>query len=250
MEYQFRKDLRAGKRLIGTMVTLGAPEVTEILVKAGFDWLFLDAEHAPFDALQLQRVLQAAGPQTPCLVRLAAAAEVDIKKALDVGAAGIIAPMVNTPEQAKAVVRAAKYAPDGARGVGLSRALGYGFGLEAHLRAANDEVTVVVQAEHIEAVENIEAIVQTPGLDAVLIGPYDLSASLGRLGEVDHPEVVSAIGRVRAACQSAGLPLGIFGVSAAAVEPYIAQGYTLITAGADILFLGQAAAQLAAQLKA
>lgn len=247
MEHQFRQRLRSGELLVGTLVTLGYLEVAEILTTVGFDWLFLDAEHGPFEAPTLQRFLQGAG--MPCLVRLSASEEVPIKKALDIGAAGIIAPMVNSAEQAERVVRLSKYAPLGTRGVGLGRAHSYGLRFQEYVQRANEDVAVVIQAEHIEAVENIETIVQVPGIDAVFIGPYDLSASLGRLGEVDHPEVVSAVDRVTQVCQEAGVPLGIFGMSAQAVRPYIEQGYTLIVAGADAMLLGQAAQRLLAQIK-
>lgn len=243
MRQQFRQRLLAGERLVGPMVTLESPEVAEILTKVGFDWLFLDAEHAPFDALSLQRMMQAAG-ETPCLVRLEASEEVPIKKALDVGAAGIIAPMVNTAEQAARVVGWSRYSPQGTRGVGLSRAHGYGLNFNEYMTTANDSVAVVVQAEHIQAVENIEAIVQVEGVDGVLIGPYDLSASLGLIGQIEHPEVVAAVDRVTAVCQQTSIPLGIFGVSATAVQPYIEKGYTLITVGVDTLLLSSAANRL------
>ncbi len=249
MEHQFRQRLQSGELLVGTMVTFGSPEVAEILTGVGFDWLFIDAEHAPFAALDIQRVLQGAGSKMPCLIRLAASEEVLIKKALDIGAAGIIAPMVNSAEQAERVVRWSKYAPVGTRGVGLGRAHGYGMGFQEYIESANQDVAVVIQAEHIEAVENIKAIVQVAGIDGVLIGPYDLSASLGRLGEVEHPEVVAAIGRVTDACQAAGIPLGVFGISAEAVKPYIERGYTLIVAGVDTMMLGTAAGKLLAQVK-
>lgn len=249
MEHLFRKRLQSGELLVGTMVTLGSPEVAEILTNTGFDWLFVDAEHAPFEAPQMQSVLQGAGSEMPCLVRLAASDEVAIKKALDVGAAGIIAPMVNSAEQAETVVRWSKYAPQGTRGVGLGRAHGYGLEFQEYVQSANENVAVVIQAEHIQAVENIESIVQVAGVDAVLIGPYDLSASLGRLGEVEHPEVASAIERVTVACQEANIPLGVFGISAEAVQPYIERGYTLIVVGVDTLMLGLAAKRLLEKVK-
>ena len=148
------------------------------------------------------------------------------------------------------VVRHAKYAPLGTRGVGVGRAHGYGFTFQEYVSSANDETVVVVQAEHIDAVNNIETIVQVPGVDAVLVGPYDLSASLGRLGEVAHPEVVSAIERVTQVCQAVHMPLGIFGMSAEAVRPYIERGYSLITVSIDTVLLGNAARQLLAQLRA
>src|SRR5262249_5083042 len=154
-----------------------------------------------------------AGAAMPCVVRLPVAAEVPIKKALDVGAAGIIAPQVNSAVQAEQIVRLAKYAPAGARGVGIGRAHRYGLKLREYIADANQRTAVIVQAEHIDAVRNIESIVGVEGIDAVLIGPYDLSASLGRLGQVDHPDVVQAIDRVTEVCLQNGVRLGIFGVS-------------------------------------
>lgn len=248
MDHAFRQRLKDRQRLIGTLVSLGAPEITEVLANAGFDWLFLDAEHGPLDTLALQHLVLGAG-STPCLVRLAAASELDVKKALDVGAAGIIAPLVNTAEQAAAVVRWAKYPLLGTRGVGAGRAHDYGFAIREYLATANDHTVVVVQAEHVEAVNNIEAIAQVAGVDAVLVGPNDLSASLGHLGEPAHPEVVAAIERVTKACQNAGMPLGIFGMNAAAVKPYLEAGYTLIVCSVDTVLLGTAARQMLDQLK-
>lgn len=248
MHQSFRQRLKARELLVGTMVTLGSPEVAEIMAGAGFDWLFLDAEHSALDTLELQRLLQGAG-STPCVVRVATSAEVPIKKALDIGAAGIIAPMVNSAEQAAQVVRWAKYAPLGTRGVGIGRAHGYGAKFQEYVQQANERVAVIVQAEHIDAVNNMESIVQVASVDGVLVGPYDLSASLGRLGEVRHPEVVAAIEHVTQVCQAAQLPLGIFGLSAEAVKPYIERGYTLITAGVDAVLLGSAAKRLLEQIR-
>ena len=249
MTLGFRARLLQGELLIGTMITLTAPEVAEIMAEVGFDWLFLDAEHSVFEARELQALLQAAGAAMPCLVRLPVAAEVPIKKALDVGAAGIIAPQINSAAQAEQVVRMAKYAPAGTRGVGIGRAHGYGLKLREYVAGANQQTAVIVQAEHIDAVRNIESIVRVEGVDAVLIGPYDLSASLGVLGQVDHPEVTQAIDRVTEVCRQAGVRLGIFGVSAEAVRPYVDRGYTLIVAGVDTMLMGQAAGRLLAQLK-
>lgn len=249
MFHDFRARLLRKERLIGTMVTLAAPELAELLSSVGFDWLFLDAEHGALAARDLQALVQAAGATTPCVVRVEAAAEVPIKKALDIGAAGVIVPQVNSAAQAREVVRFAKYSPQGARGVGVTRAHGYGLRLREYLRDANDQVAVIVQAEHIDAVDRIEEIVRVPGVDAVMVGPYDLSASLGRMGEVDHPEVLAAIDRVTKACRDAGVPLGYFGVSAAAIQPYAARDYTLLVAGTDTLLLGQAAQGILGQLR-
>ena len=150
--HRFRKRLTNGELLVGTMVTLSCPTVAEILALIGFDWLFLDAEHSTFEARTMQTLLQGAGADTPCLVRVSSSEEVPIKKALDVGAAGIIAPQVNSVEAAEGVVRFSKYSPEGARGVGIGRAHSYGLTFQEYVDAANQNVAVIVQAEHIKAV--------------------------------------------------------------------------------------------------
>ncbi len=249
MSATFRQRLKNRETLFGTLVTLGIPEIAEVLSGAGFDWLFLDAEHAPLDTPALQRMVMGAGA-TPCLVRLAAGSELEIKKALDIGAAGIIAPQVNSAEHARQVVGWAKYSPLGTRGVGAARAHGYGFAFKEYLAIANEDTVVVVQAEHKDAVSNIEAIVQVAGVDAVLVGPNDLSASLGHLGDPAHPDVVAAIDRVTEVCRRTGMPLGIFGMNPAAVKPYLERGYTLIVCGVDTVLLGTAARELLNHIKA
>lgn len=249
MSLGFRARLKRGDTLLGTMLTLPTPAVAEIFAALGFDWLFIDAEHGPLETAELLGILQAVSRDLPCIVRLPAADPVTIAKTLDLGAAGIIVAQVNTPEQAAAVVRAARYAPQGARGVGLSRAHGYGTNFKEYLKLANDEVAVIVQAENVRAVENIEAIAGVPGVDAVFVGPYDLSASLGKMGQVDDPVVTGAIARVTEACRAAGMPLGYFGVGAAAVRPYAELGYNLLVAGVDTAYLAQGAKALLAELR-
>lgn len=245
----FRSRLGEGVPLLSTMITLPNAAVAEILADAGFDWLFIDGEHGPLQTQDILAMLQALGDRTPCLVRVPAAGEAAIKTVLDLGAEGIIVPQVNTAEQAANVVQWARYAPQGSRGVGLARAHGYGRRFKEYVETANERTVVVVQAEHIRAVENIESIVKVPGVDAVLLGPYDLSASLGKMGQIDDPTVIAAIDRVTEVCQRAKMPLGYFGVTAAAVQPFIERGYTLITAGVDTLMLGQAGGQMLKQLR-
>ena len=250
MANDFRAKLKRREPLLGTMVTLASAASAEVLASLGFDWLFIDGEHGPLETRELLAILQAVSHKTACIVRVPEAAEVPIKKILDLGAHGIIVPQVNTPEQAANVVRWARYAPEGARGVGLARAHGYGVSFREYVAAANRDIAVIVQAEHARAVENIEAIVRVPGVDAVLLGPYDLSASLDKMGEIDHPDVVAAIARVTDVCNAAGMPLGYFGVTAAAVRPYAARGYTLLVAGVDTLYLANGAKALLGELRA
>jgi len=249
MSHDFRSRLLAGELLVGTMVTQGSAEIAELLAGVGFDWLFVDGEHSPLAAADVQRVLLGAGRDTPCLVRVAASEESAIKQALDSGAAGIIVPMVNSAEQAAQVVRWAKYPPLGSRGVGVGRAHGYGMNLKGYLDTANDDISVVIQAEHIKAVENIERIVEVQGIDAVFIGPYDLSASLGKIGELDHPQILAAVDHVTQVCRQVNVALGCFGLTAEAVRPYMERGYTLITVGIETMILGFAAEELLARVR-
>jgi 2-dehydro-3-deoxyglucarate aldolase len=245
----FRKRLLAGETLFGTILNLPSASVAEILAGAEFDWLFIDMEHGAIETSALLAILQTVDRDVACIVRVPALDVAAIKHALDLGGAGIIVPQVETAADAAEAVRLARYAPAGDRGFGLARAHGYGFRVSEYLARANDEIAVIVQVEHARAVENIEAIAAVAGLDAVFIGPYDLSASLGHPGEVEHPTVIAALERVTRVCRGAGMPLGYFGMDADAVAPYMKQGYTLICAGVDCLFLGHGARRLAQQLK-
>jgi len=237
---RFRERLVAGERLIGTILSLPSPEVTEILAAAGFDWLFLDTEHAPLGPRTVVECLRAAGP-CPVLVRVGANEEAAIKQALDAGAAGVIVPQVAGADEARRAVVAARYPPDGRRGVGVARAQGYGFDFERYVAAANEAVVVVAQVESAEGVAQVDAIAALQGLDAIFIGPYDLAASLGHMGEPDHPEAEAAIERVRERTLAAGRRLGIFGTDANALRARLERGYTLIAVGIDALLLGRAA---------
>jgi 2-dehydro-3-deoxyglucarate aldolase/4-hydroxy-2-oxoheptanedioate aldolase len=233
----FRSRLLNGETLIGSIVTLAASETAEIMARAGFDWLFIDFEHAALDLESVQKIHIAASPHTPCVVRVPAVEEAWIKKCLDLGADGLIIPQIRTAEEAARVVRFAKYPPMGQRGVGLGRAHGYGPDFSDYVASANLDTAIILQAEHIDAVRNIEAIVAVEGIDSIFIGPFDLSASMGKLGQVQHPEVVEAIETVQKACQRAGMPLGFFGMTPDDVKPYMAKGFTLITVGVDVSYL-------------
>ncbi len=143
MTNDFRSRLTSRDKLLGTMVTLSTPATAEILAEVGFDWLFVDGEHGPLETADVLGILQAVGNKVPCIVRVPAGEEVPIKKTLDLGATGIIAPQVNSAEQAADVVRFARYAPEGSRGVGLARAHGYGMRFADYVESANEEVAVL-----------------------------------------------------------------------------------------------------------
>ena len=236
----FRNRLLAKQTLIGTLISIPSSEIVELLSLTGFDWLFIDAEHGAFGPSDIVPLLQAAH-DCPCLVRIPGPDEAWIKKVLDAGAAGIIVPQINSAEQARAVINFAKYPPQGRRGVGLGRAHQYGREFSSYLQNANDQTIIVLQAENQQALDNINDITTVQGVDAILIGPYDLSASLGHTGEVAHPNVQAAIKTISEACAAQDVRLGIFGVCAADVEPYKEMGFSLLTVGVDSLFIESSA---------
>ena len=172
-----------------------------------------------------------------------------IKKALDTGAAGIIVPHVNGAEDAARAVHWGKYPPEGGRSVGFSRANRYGARFQENVETANAETVVVAQVEHIDGVRAIESILAVSGVDAVFIGPYDLSASLGKTGRIEDRDVRDAIRTVAAACARAKVPVGIFSAGAAGALKALEDGYTLVCAGIDIGLYAQAAAAIVRALK-
>ena len=236
-----RPQLQKGETLYGSIVSLPSPAVAEILSEAGYDWLFIDAEHGALDLGHLTQILQAVGHRIPCIVRVPVAEEASIKRVLDLGASGIIAPQVNSSSHAARVIRQARYAPMGQRGVGIGRAHGYGAQFTDYLQHANERISVILQVEHIDAVQALETTLECPGMDAILLGPYDLAASMGRMGQVDHPEVTQAIDHVIETCYTQKMPVGYFGIDAKAVAPYRKKGCQPLVTGADSLFLMEAA---------
>ena len=244
----FRQRLLAKETLIGTLISIPSTEIVELCSQIGFDWLFIDAEHGSFGPTEVFTLLQAAH-ECPCLVRIPGPDEAWIKKVLDAGATGIIVPQINSVEQAHSIVNFAKYPPQGKRGVGLGRAHTYGYKFSSYLENANEQTVIVLQAENQAAVECIDDIAQIAGVDAVLIGPYDLSASLGHTGEIAHANVQAAIKKISQGCKNHNTCLGIFGVCAEDVEPYKAMGFSLLTVGVDTLFVESAATAALSQLR-
>lgn len=249
MHAKFCERLRRRNVLIGTIASLDSIAVVEIIAASGFDWLFIEAEHAPNGPAALERMLVAAR-DTPCLVRLPNHEPTWIKRALDLGAAGIIVPQVNSVGEARAIAQAARFTPAGQRGLGVCRANGYGYTTGDYVTNANAATAVMVQAEHIDAVANASSIASIDGIDGVFVGPYDLSASMGVPGEITHPEVAAAIETVRAACAAVGKPVGYFGTDPGDVKTRIATGFNLVACGVDVLFLRAGASALAADLRA
>jgi len=239
---KLKDKLRRGEPCFGTWMSLAHVSIAEILAVAGFDFVVVDTEHTAIDVSEVLRLLIAIeGSGAVPLVRLASVDPVQAKAVLDSGAAGLLVPMVNTRAEAELCVRMSKYPPLGNRGVGLARAQGYGVRFDEYVARANDDLLLVVQIEHKDAVEHIDDILAVEGIDATFIGPYDLSLSLGVPGQLAHPLVVAAKERVMSAARQRGLAAGVHVVQpatavadcAAAVE----QGYRFIAVGSDLLFV-------------
>ena len=244
----FRGRLIRRDRLIGTLLSLPSPELAEIASAAGFDWLFLDMEHGTLETEDILRMAQAVRNPCACLVRIPENREMWVKKALDAGTTGIIVPHVNSAEDAALAVRWAKYPPDGGRSVGFTRANGYGARFQEKVETANGETVVIVQVEHIDGVRAIEAILDVSGVDAVFVGPYDLSASLGKPGRIQDADVRESIRTVASACAVRKAPAGIFAQGIEASVQALEAGYTLVCSGVDVDLYARSAAAILREL--
>ena len=232
--------LRRGQPVLGGWTLTGNPAVAEIMAGEGFDFLGVDMEHTPINTETFYHLaLAVKGTGCELLARLPACDPVLAKQVLDLGAAGIIVPSVNTPAEAAQSVAMAKFPPDGIRGASLCRATGFGSQFSEYFQNHNRDVVVVVMLEHITAVKNADAILATPGVDAVLIGPYDLSASMGLAGQLQHPDVLAAQQTILDACRRHQVAPGIHvvPVDAGEVRRRMTQGFQFIACGIDTLFV-------------
>jgi 2-dehydro-3-deoxyglucarate aldolase/4-hydroxy-2-oxoheptanedioate aldolase len=227
--------------LIGTIVSLSAPPAVEAISRCGFDWLWIDMEHAPLTLEHVQHILMAKSAECAGFVRIPVNDETWIKRVLDLGADGIIVPQVKTKEEAQRAVAAGKYPPMGTRSAGLARAQGYGMSFASYIKEANQNTSVLLQIEHADGVKNVEEILEVEGIDAIIIGPYDLSGSYGKLGEVQDKQVTDAIDVVYKACKQRGIPIGIFAMQPEAGKAYLEKGFQLLAVGADIHYMWTAA---------
>lgn len=241
MKNPLKIKLRNNELIIGSWITLGNPSVAEIMAQAGFEWLTIDMEHSVITldiAQQLIQVIEGYGVVP--LVRVGENNPNLIKRVMDAGAYGVIVPMVNTKEDAEAAVKAVKYPPIGTRGVGLARAQGYGFNFDEYAATINEESVVIVQIEHIDAVDNLNSILSVEGIDGCIIGPYDLSGSLGIPGNFNHPKVETALKTVEEICKEKKVALGMHIIQPDynLVVEQVSKGYTFLAFSLDILFLG------------
>jgi 2-dehydro-3-deoxyglucarate aldolase/4-hydroxy-2-oxoheptanedioate aldolase len=238
-----KRALREGRPTAGSWVSLCSGLAAEVMSRAGFDWLLIDMEHGHGDYQTLLGQVQAIeGSETIPLVRVQWNDPAVIKRVLDLGVYGVMVPWIGGRADAEAAVRATRYPPAGMRGIaGSPRAGGYGRHAAEYWRRANDEMLVVIQIETPGAVEEADAIAQVPGVDVLFIGPADLSAALGHLGNPAHPDVQAAIARVEAAARRHGVALGTITRNWEQARTLYGQGYTFLTLCSDTTLLVQGA---------
>jgi 4-hydroxy-2-oxoheptanedioate aldolase len=247
---EFKRALAAGRPQIGLWSSLCSNVVAEVIGGCGFDWILVDTEHSPNELPGVLTQLQAlaVGTATP-IVRPAWNDPVLIKRYLDVGATGLLIPFVQNAEEAKRAVAATRYPPAGIRGVATSTRAGRFGRTKEYLRKANDEICVLVQVETKTALDNLEAIAAVDGVDGVFIGPSDLAAALGHLGNPGHAEVQAAISDAVKRLKAKGKAAGILTSAETDAKRYLAEGYTFVAVGTDIGLLARTGEALAAKFK-
>ena len=241
-----REALRRGEPQVGTWLSLSSPVAARFMARSGFPWLTLDMEHSNCDWETASAIFaHVAEAGSVPLIRVASITHENAKRALDLGAYGIVFPMCNSVELAQLAVSSCKYPPTGTRSVGGSlHALNFGTDAAEYYQRANDQILVVVQAEHIDAVEKIDQILSVPGVDAVFVGPNDLLASMGKTPqmETDDPEFVEALGKILRSAKAHGVSAGIHVADASAAKRRIEEGWQLIAISSELGFMNQAVA--------
>lgn len=233
-----KKRLQQGLPSIGTWLSIPSAYTSEVMAQAGYDWLVIDMEHNPI-SIETAGLMTSSmfNSKTVPLVRIPWNHGENIKRVLDMGAWGIVVPMVNSRAEAEQVVRDAKYFPDGGRSIGGRRhAMGFGAEASSYFAKANDEILIVIQIEHINAVNQIDDILSVPGIDACFIGPNDLMSSMGLVPQLESndPEVAQAIEKVKAAAKRHGIPTGIHVANAETANKRISEGFQFIAIGSEV----------------
>lgn len=240
---ELRDQLAAGESPVGSWVSLGSPAAAEVAGGLSFDFVVVDTEHTPLSvesAGELVRAVDAAG-DTDTVVRVPENDPTQVKRALDLGASGVMAPKIESAAAAEALVDATRYPPAGSRGVAGSRANDYGAHLDEYFESANDSVAVVPQIESAAGVEHADEIAAVDGVDTLFMGPADLSADLGCFGAYDDPTFLDALDRILAAGESAGVPVGTLATGPTEIGAWHDRGIDYLIAGTDIGYLRQGA---------
>jgi 4-hydroxy-2-oxoheptanedioate aldolase len=247
---RFKQGLREGRPLVGLWSSLSSPAATEILADSGFDWILIDTEHAPNETPMVAEQLRAAsmGRASP-VVRPAWNDQVILKRLLDVGVQTLLVPFIQTPDEAARAVASVRYPPRGVRGVAsVHRANRYGR-VPGYFERADDEICVLAQLETRGSVDALEAIAAVDGIDGVFIGPSDLAASLGHLGNNAHPEVRTTIEDACRRARAIGKPIGILAPIEADARAYLDLGFAFVAVGSDVVVLRKGCDALVKQFK-
>ena len=249
----FKARLKEGHQAIGWWLELQSPIAAEVMAGAGYDCVLIDQEHGPggiLDAIHLMQAM-AASPLAP-LLRVSANDAAEIKRALDAGVHGVMIPVIESGAEAEAAVAACRYPPEGIRGMAapIVRASGYGRRWRDYVKEANEQLLIMCQIESRAGIEAVEEIAEVPGVDMLFIGPFDLSANMGHMGEPDHPEVRAAIGRAEQAAREAGKLLGGIQTPERGVDQLAADGYALVLSDVDTVLLRDAAESSVARWRA
>jgi 4-hydroxy-2-oxoheptanedioate aldolase len=237
---RLKQRLLAGEVLHGIWVGMADPYAAEMTASAGFDWLLIDGEHAPNDIRSLSAQLAVIARRSEPVVRLPDGDPVKIKQALDIGAQTLLIPMVESAEQAERLVRATRYPPHGFRGVGsaLARASDFG-GIADYLGTANEQICLILQIESVKGMAALDGILATPGVDGVFIGPSDLAADMGHLGQAQHPDVQDAVLAALSRIRAAGRIAGMLSTAPAFIASCKQAGANFVGVGIDVtLFAG------------
>lgn len=238
IENTVKRTLAEGRAAVGHWISLPSPAVAELVAGLGPDWLVIDTEHAPTDGETVENMIRGlAGTGVVPFVRVAGNDPVLIKKALDRGALGVVVPLVNTAQQAEHAVAGARFPPEGIRGVAGVRANRYGLDLPSYLAGWNAQVTVICQIETPGALDHVDEIAATPGVDVLFVGPNDLSANLGLFRQFDHPEFRGGLDRVLAAARRHGKIAGIMASHADDAVQRLGEGFRFISIGSDTRLL-------------
>jgi 4-hydroxy-2-oxoheptanedioate aldolase len=243
---RFKSSIAAQSWQLGVWNTIGGNTVPELLGGAGFDWVLVDCEHAAIETIEVLPALQAIGqnPDTSAVVRVACNDATLLKRVLDMGAQSVMVPYVQTADEAAAAVHAMRYGPQGMRGMaGMTRATRYGK-VDDYYNVAEDELCLIVQIETVEGLENLEAIANTDGVDAVFIGPADLSASMGLRGQMTHPDVDTAVSEAIESLVELGVPAGVMALDPVFADRYLALGATFVAVAVDLVVLADSMAKI------
>ncbi|MFZ3583483.1 HpcH/HpaI aldolase family protein [Loktanella sp. DJP18] len=250
-ENSLKTRLQAGEVLTGIWLSSASSLMAELAGRAGFDWCLIDGEHSPQSLPDMFPLLQAlAATPTPAVVRIPAAEDWMVKQALDLGAHAVLVPLVHDADTARRMASAMRYPPDGHRGMGAAMARASGFGaVTSYVHQANRNACLIVQAESRAALDNIDEIAAIPGVDGVFIGPADLSADLGFVGQPEHPLVDAAIDHIIARTKAAGKFAGILTFNPDRIAKYRDMGVEFLGVGGDVAIMGKALRALALQAK-